>query len=358
VDHEAGEWWLSAGAIDGVSGPKQHAITEVAVYERGMEEAPGQTPLAQAVVTEVRPDRARLSLRPGGAVLDSSRQYRGVVTRLDRPALEVIVGSSSGNTTALGSIRAALTGHPLFAMVDQPGDAPVVFVEVDQQSARLVGSDGKELPNLQFPLSEAGVQALAGACAHLAKWHGLRNRTSAASPLNDTITVELLPVAPGEEMAPADRTPLQPTEGAIATKYANGQPPRMQVRLKNHSSKRAYAALLDLTDSFACVPLFADWLEPDGLGWVSGGKVQVLAIPRWKPASVDSVTDFLKVVAATSDFDAERWRQPPLLGVSNRAALDETLRGERDMGDSEPLTPAPEESLWGTSSVTLVTNRQ
>jgi hypothetical protein len=51
--------------------------------------------------------------------------------------------------------------HPLFASVENPGPGTVVTVEVEQHSARLLGSDGKAMPNLQFPIDEAGGQALA-----------------------------------------------------------------------------------------------------------------------------------------------------------------------------------------------------
>jgi hypothetical protein len=357
VDFEADGWWLSAGTIDGVPGPQDHAVTEVAVYDSGSQPVAKAAPLAHGVVTEVRADRARLAFRPGGAALERSRQYRGVVTRLDRPAIELTIRSTTGDAAALKQVRAALEGHPLFTVVDTPGSGPKVVVEIGAKDVRVIGGDGQELPNLRFDLTEAGIRALAGACVHVARWHGLRDRAAAGSTLNDRVNVEIMRVELGEERAPDDRMPLDPVDRTIAIHYADGQAPRVQIRLRNGSDKRVYAALVDLTDSFACVPLFADWLEPGQLGWISGGKVQRLAIPPWKPADAGSVTDVFKVMAATTDFDAERWRQEPLLGVRDRSAQDKKLGDSRDVADDETPAPARDESFWGASTLTLVTTR-
>jgi hypothetical protein len=88
--------------------------------------------------------------------------------------------------------------------------------------------------------------------AHLAVWHGTRDRRTTSSSLNDKVAIELAPMAAGETAVPNDRAPIPLTVGSVAVTYSGDQPPLVPTRKRNTSPTRLSLALLELTDSFGC----------------------------------------------------------------------------------------------------------
>lgn len=344
----AGRWWLSAGAIDGIPAPESGAIVEVAIYPRGAFDLPGvaAVPIARATVDAVLDDRARLQLTIGGATLDVTRPYLGAITRLGNPALHVVVEGPAGDAT--DRLRAAMAERAvLFRVVPARTSTPTVTVRVHDDNAELLGEDGAPLPGLRYTPLDRAVDSLVEDCAHLAEWYGLRDRTPAGSRFNDAVAIELIPVAVGEKRPPDDRAPHQATAGALALAYDGGEPPRVQFRLRNTTDTRLYVALLDLDDAFGCSTLFADWIPPRTVAYASGGRAFKLKVLDWRDASVRKMSDWFKLFASTSQFDAERLQLAALIGpsaVRTRAA--------------EPVDDEDEDdSTWGTSRLKVEVTR-
>lgn len=336
----AGRWWLSAGAIDGIPAPESDAIVEVAIYERGAFDVPGgaPSPIARATVDAVLDDRARLQLMSGGAALDVARPYLGAITKLGNPALHVLVDGPADEAT--DRLRTALAERAVHCrVVEARASTPTVTVRVQGDAAELLGEDGVALSGLRYTPIDRAAEPLASDCTHLAEWYGLRDRTPAGSRFNDAVAIELVPVAAGEKRAPEDRAPHPPTDHALRLDYAAGEPPRVHFRLRNTTDTRLFVALLDLDDAFACSKLFADWIPPRSVAYASGGRAFKLKVMDWRDPSVRTATDWFKLFASTSHFDADHLQLAPLVGpsaVRTRAAEPEEDEDEDD-------------STWGTS---------
>jgi Caspase domain len=313
VDASAdGRWWLSAGTIDGIPSTNEGTAT-VAIFERGASSAPGATPVAIATVVSAETDRSEVKLA-GSAALDAHRQYLAVVSSFGAPpSLYVVIDGTAAPDLAT-AIRARLQteANGRWAVTDRAGRAPAVVTTVSETEVRLAGIE--PVVDVRFTSDEAGVGRLIETCIHLARWYGLRDRRPPGSPLNDTVRIEVVSTSPERAVVPDNRPALPVDEaGAVVVSYANSQPPSAQIRIRNTSDDRLYVVLLDLTDSFGCSTIFADWIPSKGVGFVDAGRAVNLRIALWRD-SADRATDDFKVFAALEDFDATRFKLTPLLG--------------------------------------------
>ncbi len=271
---EAGRWWLSCGAIDGIPLPAE-GVTKIAVYERGALDAGAapSAPLTSGVVDSVLEDRARLNV--SSASLDPSRQYVGVIMRLGTPALNVVVDAAAAAPATAALVRGRLArSGARFAVVDGSGPrtaAHTLTLAVSDELVQVRRDDATAIAGLQFAVNDAGLESLAQCCDHLARWCGLRDRAPVGSPVNGLVKLAVVPVGAGEKTASADRTPMPTTDGEVVLQYQGDQRPRVQIRLRNDSPARLYVALLNLADSFACAKMFGDWIPAGGTAYVAGG---------------------------------------------------------------------------------------
>ena len=349
----AGRWWLSAGAIDGLPPTGAGNVTEVTIHERGAGETTGSEspPLARGFVDLVDSDRARLAIRSARGTLRPDRQYVGTISRLGVPA-PLRIRLDCGIPLELAErVRSALgCREEHFALTDREGDVPIMSLARAGNRVQLMRGN-RPIPDLSFDVDAMGIDELARACEHLGRWHGTRDRTAIGSSLNNQVQLELVPALPGETIVPDDREPHpeNPT-GVVALRYDSGVAPRVQFRIRNRSSARLYVALLDLTNTFGSFRLFADWIPGLGTAFVQGGKVFRLRIPAWPDANAPESTDDLKLFAAVSEFDAERWTLQELVGPD---ATRGTARVVVD-DDDEPVTPA---ATWGTTRLHVEVKR-
>ena len=342
----AGAWWLSSGAVTGISATESGNVTTVAIYPRGtFDNATASLPLATATIDLVQADRSRLRLSGNSAPLVANTQYLGVISRMGTTPLVVVVSGAPAEhvarvKTALGAHAAAL------AVADAPSTSiPSVTVRVDGTSAQLLGTNGTPLPNLSFTPTPDGLPALTSACTHLATWFGIRDRTPLASTLNNKVTIEVIPVAAGETTVPADRQPLVPVNGALQLQYVDGKPPRVQFRLRNTSSVPLYVAFVDLSDSFGSALKLSEKLEPGQVAFSDGGKINGMAIAKWRDPSFSVTTDLMKVFAATESFTTSHLVLPSLLNPN--------VGGVREAVEEEE----PDASFWGTTTLRIDTTR-
>lgn len=343
----AGAWWLSQGAIGGVPAPESGAITSVAIFPRGAFDDPATTPVpvATAAVDFVATDRARLRLDPAAGPLDTTLQYLATITGLGLVALNVNVSGAPAEEVA--AVTTALSaGSGLFAVNASSASTPTVAVQIEAGVARILGADGVPLPNQQFAVDAAGITSLNEACLHLARWYGTRDRTPIASTLNDKVTIEVVPMAAGETVAPVDRAALTPANGVVVLNYAGDRPPVVQFRLRNTASTRLYVALLDLTDSFGCSVKFNDWIPAGGVALAGGGKRYEMSFAGWRDPSFRATTDIMKVFAATEDFSTATLVLGSLLKPKTTGATREAVEEEE-----------PDSSFWGTTTVVVETRR-
>ncbi len=344
-----GAWWLSSGSITGIPPTESGNVTSVAIFPRGAFDSPAATPapIATATIDLVTADRARLKLGSNSAPLDAAQQYLGTISGMGTPPLNVVVtGAVAEQTAAVTTVLAGRSG--LFAVnATATSSLPTVTVRVDATTATIHDADGAPLPNQQFTLEAAGLQSLANACDHLAKWYGTRDRTPIASTLNGRVTIDVVPVAPGETTVPPDRAAVAPTNGTVVLRYTGDQPPVVQFRLKNTSGVRLYVALLDLTDSYGCSVKFSDWIPAGGTALAGGGKTYKMSFAAWRDPSFTVTTDIMKLFAATSDFSTTQLVLESLLKPKVVGGTREAVEEEEE----------PDTSFWGTTAVVVETRR-
>lgn len=342
---DTGAIWLNAGAADGIGDPNDGATTGIAIHPRGALDDPAAVPapIATATVSQVQVDRAQLRLA-GTATLDPAGAYIGVITSLGTPQLTVAVDGSPDAMVA--AVRDALQARSgLYAVAPAPiAGIPGVTARVTDDATLLLGADGAPLQRQRFAHDDAGRAALLGAVVHLAKWHGMRDRSPVTSSLNDVVRIEVIPAAEGETLVPDDRAALPVVDGSVEVKYPNPNGARAKFRLRNTSPQRLYVVLTYLPESFGCDVWFTDWIPAGGSAFAYGNKILRLKVPAWKGPDVTEGTNILKVFAATAPIESSRMVLDSLLNPKEDAAFRDIE--EDDVQDS---------SFWGTTTVRVVT---
>ncbi len=344
ANSDGGDWWLSAGAVDGIT-PPASATTEIELSGHGASPTGDATVLADAQVVEVEPSRAKLRVvaRPQ-QTLDPTNQYLAVITKFAAPALRLVITGTGATEVAAG-----LTGvSPLVVVTTEvptePSGIRTLTVDIAGQDVSIQGTAGSPIAST--------VPQLAADIAHLARWHALLDRVAPGSRVSSKVSIEVLELSRDQAAATDMQAPVNAVNGAIALSYDGAKPPRVQLRVTNAHDRRLFAALFDLTDSYGSVKLFADWAEPGKPAWARQGQVQTLTIPDWSPTATEA-NDRLKLIVSTVEFDADAWVLPRLLG-----APEDHARGQgRDVEGEDPQDPVADDT-WGTSLLTIVTTRQ
>lgn len=345
---DTGAWWLSSGTITGIPAIEGGNVTTIAVFPRDAFDDASATPvpLATATLDIVLGDRSRLRFTTGAAALDVAKPYIGTVTGMGTAPLNVMVTGAPADSVAAVT-RALSVRSGVYALVKSKQAAvPTITVSVDSTAAQVIGTDDAPMLNQRFSLEPASLQSLANACVHLARWHGTRDRRPIASTFNDKVFVDLIPVAAGESGVPSDRAPLPTANGSVVATYTGDQPPLVQFRLRNTSTARLFVALIDLSDSYGCSVMFADWIPAGGVALVDGGKIKKLTIASWRDPSYRVGTDLFKIFAATEQFDTDALTLPSLL----KPRLDGATRDAEDVDE-------PDASFWGTTLLRVETRR-
>ena len=149
---DSGQWWLSAGSLDGI--PHTAAgKARIAVFERGAFASHNTpAPIAHAVVGSVEPDRAQLRLTPDTR-LERSRSYIGAIASFAMPcSLRVILDRAAPADVAARVCAALSTDTSGQFAVGQDGTStPSVTVTASDTALSLRGDD----PPLALPHSRS-----------------------------------------------------------------------------------------------------------------------------------------------------------------------------------------------------------
>lgn len=330
----AGAWWLSAGVIDGI--PEGGSVT-VSIYERDAFLRDGMTAprVAEASVSAVEVDRARLRVFGEPAPLDSSQVYAGVVTSMGPVPLHVMVESS--DAAAVTSLHTALAARPdRFAVVHERSTGmPTITVQVTDRSVAIRDVDGAVLPQLAFGLND--VAGIVSACLHIARWHALLTLTPVSSTLNGKVVTHVVPAVAKEQGIPDDRPPHPVTSGTVHLAYTGEVWPSVQLRLENTSTEKLWVALMLLSDDFSSKVCFEGWIAPRSVALVREGKTWGFQISAWRGASYTPGVTYVKVVAAKANFGSA----PFVMPVPDASTLRTVVEDDEDP------------SFWGTSLVRI-----
>jgi hypothetical protein len=302
-------WCIDGGGVHGVPEPVAGETTELAIYS--LESTGQEKPLALASVTAVLPDRSRVSL---SVELDDTRTYRAVVTAIPLKPLSIGIGGDQQRSAGLvaGLAKADST---LLALADPPTTAELV-VQADDDGFEILrpGSTRPLVPTVRGPGSEARTVA---ALEHMARWMRLSTLHNPASQLEETS------VRVGVD---SDDGTLG-DDGCLRLGYVGDRRPTFAITLTNTTEGTLWCALLDLTEPYG---VFTDAFAAGSteLGPSQSERVTLygeVADDLWRAGTLE-LTDQLKVVVSTSEFDPRTLEQDELDVRTVRAP--ETVRGQ------------------------------
>ncbi|GAB2604658.1 hypothetical protein Aab01nite_78380 [Paractinoplanes abujensis] len=303
-------WVIDAGAV--------HGLPAGAGLRVGVR---GGRPGEQAEVVEVRTADSRVA--PLGGWADPGRLYPMVVTSVPAPRTTVAVDDEKLRAALARSldVRVAGTGVPDLRAWYEDGELTVV----DQHGERLLRQ--------RYLADEA-----AAAVEHIARWLQVWQRRNPASALGSPVRVEVLG---------ADGTLLQPdSAGEYVLRYRGADPPELHLRLRNHSDRTLFCALLDLTPRFKVDPaLFpGDYVAGGGVGdCLHGRRIKAFLPPAVPVVPGAVVRDRLKLFVAEGQFGVEPFLMPALAETSGPRGV------YRDLGDAA----RPTGHDWTTAEVVV-----
>ncbi|HKX66272.1 MAG TPA: caspase family protein, partial [Intrasporangium sp.] len=310
LSHLPDGWSIDAGAVHGVPEPIGDDTTELAVYALG-EDTDG-APLAEADVTAVLPDRSIVTITPE---LDAAFVYRAVVKTIPLKPLDVAIVGEHEATTALQQAA-------------ESADTTLIQLTTDPAAADLIiraRADGFEItrPGVTRPL----VPVVAGqhreertilALERVARWLRLSSLSNPATQLPPgSIRVDVTSTA--GEVGP---------DGRLEISYVEDRAPAFTVTLTNTTARPLWCALLDLTETYG---IFTDAFPSGSTLLDAGASIEValsgqLSDALWRAGTV-LLTDQLKIITSTLEFDPRSLEQPELeVDVVAPAAV---VRGDR-----------------------------
>ncbi len=253
------------------------------------------------------------------------------------------------------------------------------------QDARLLIRRADDAYPLMAAVEEGYTEAAAALAVdrleRVARWlqfDRLDNKTTALP--RDAVKMELFDVKPDGSLGEK----LEAREGVIRFEYrrkgdalAVGEEwvaPSFKIKLTNTTSRRLYAALLDLTEDFGIqtynlLPGGGQWLEPQGktgdVVWASdGGEIQPEIPESLRQQGVVTFRDVLKLVVSTTEAPGTLLEQPPL-DVTTKSLLMEPEIPESSLAQlfghlqSRGLKPRvmPQEEIadWTTTQIAFTT---
>lgn len=344
-------WSIDAGAVHGIPEPIGDDTTELAVYALG-EDTDG-APLAEANVTAVLPDRSIVSITPE---LDAGFVYRAVVKTIPLKPLDVAIVGEHEPTTALQQ-AAASADTTLIQLTTDPAAADLII------RAR---TDGFEItrPGVTRPL----VPVVAGhhreertilALERVARWLRLSSLGNPATQLPPgSIRIDVTSTA--GEVGP---------DGRLEISYVGDHAPTFTVTLTNTTARPLWCALLDLTETYG---IFTDAFPSGSTLLDAGAGIDValtgqLSDSLWRAGTV-LMTDQLKIITSTLEFDPRSLEQPELDvdvvgtapvvrgGGAARSTLDRLLTRVSTRNAVSTETPRAVAD-WRTDDLYVVTKR-
>jgi hypothetical protein len=288
-------WSIDAGAVHGVPEPIGDDTTELAIY--ALDDDTDGAPLAEAKVTTVLPDRSIVALTPA---LDTGFVYRAVVKTIPLKPLDVAIVGEHDVTTALQQAAAS-------------ADTTLIRLTADPAAADLIvraRPDGFEItrPGVTRPL----VPVVAGhhreertilALERVARWLRLSSLGNPATQL-----------APGSIGIDVTSTSgAMGPDGRLELAYIDDHAPTFTVTLTNTTTRPLWCALLDLTETYG---IFTDAFPSGSTLLDAGAGIDValtgqLSDALWRAGTV-AMTDHLKIVTSTIEFDPRSLEQPEL----------------------------------------------
>lgn len=350
LSHLPAGWTIDVGAVHGVPEPIDEDTTELAVYP--LDGATDSSPVATGAVTSVLTDRSLVTLTPE---LDRSILYRAVITSIPLSPLDVAVSGSAQRRDELVAAAASADSTLIRLVADTPDADLVVHAREDGFEITRPGVSRPVVPVVAGPDHTARTVS---ALERVARWMRLSALTNPTTGL-----------APGSVSMTAQTPTGVGGDGPLEISYAAGSAPAFTVTVVNTTDMPLWCALVDLTETYG---IYTDAFAAGSVMLGPGESVSValsgqVSDELWE-AGTTTVTDHLKLVTSTLEFDPRSLEQPDLdvratsapvvrgVAGTTRSTLDRLLTRVATLtraADGAPSAVAD----WRTDDLYVVTHR-
>ncbi|MFB2897443.1 caspase family protein [Aerosakkonemataceae cyanobacterium BLCC-F50] len=380
-------WVIDGGNLHGIPKSSDGGDTLLAFFPMGSTTEQLHK-LSQALgevqVTQVLPHRSKVKVISGNENLSETQSYWAVVTSLPLPQLKIYIKGDRSEKKGINLVRQALlTAAPnkkpsLYVReVDEPQEANYyLLVSRGQYSIRqpddnrLLVTPIPENSNSTNYTDEDAVKVICR-LEHIARWNNiLQLSTPATSRIKtDDVEMEIILLSGREETSPTDADgKISSSEMRVEYTYEDGKwrSPEIQIKLTNHSDKKLYCNVVNLSESFAVdVPFFEQTssilLEPKGAGNASVIKSFEdlnFEIPNNLLAQgVSEYKEILKLIVCTTEFNASllnqdglTLHQPTRFGGEYRGTLNRLMNA---VNTREAVRAKGKYDDWMTKEVTI-----
>lgn len=380
LSHSRDGWSVDAGAVHGVPDAVGGDATQLAIHPlvggpaslaagsaAGSAPASSTPPLATATVTRVLADRSLVQL---STPLDEGFVYSAVITSIPLRPLRVAVTGDDAGAAALRAAAAAADGALVELVPAAPADGVAAAADADAGTdADIVVAatpDGFAItrPGVVRPLvpvvaGEGRERRTLAALEHVARWLRLAALHNPVTRLpEEAVAVEI--VTPGGGLG---------SDGRVEIRYEGGVAPSFTVTLRNRTAAPLWCTLIDLTETYG---IFADAFPAGSVALGPGESTAVALVGQvpdalWAAGTV-TVTDHLKVVTSTVEFDPRSLQQdeldvtvvgsaPVVRGEVHPRSTLERLLGRVVTRRLGPPAPTEASADWRTDDVFVLTTR-
>ncbi|MEG4146590.1 caspase family protein [Microcoleus sp. Pol12B5] len=356
-------WVIDGGALDAIPKPSDGGDTLLAFFPAGSTaEQLGQlsAALGEAKITQVQQQRSKVKIITGNDQLSKTESYWAVITSLPLPHLKIYIkgdeGEIAGVELAQQALLTAAAGNQpslYICQVEESKSADYHLLAKNGQYWILQSEDDRPLvAPIPEEIEEAGYtdrnafEAIVR-LEHIARWRNILNLSSpATSSINsDDVEMEIILLSGQQESSPEEGDgDIPSSEMRVEYTYENGewQAPTLQIKLTNHSKKKLYCNVLDLSESFNIEVPFFEYtssliLQPKG----SEGCTEIVSNPmnfqvpdRFFERGTTEYKDILKLIVSTAEFDASSLEQdglnPPPANraiAGSQGTLDRLMQG-------------------------------
>lgn len=334
-------WVIDGGNLHGIPKTSDGGNTLLAFFPVGStteELHKLSQALGEVEVTQVLPQRSKVKVINGNEKLSETESYWAIVTSLPLPQLKVYITGDRSEIKGINLVRQALLTAPnkkpsLYVReVEEPQEADYhVLVSQGQYSIRqpddnrLLVAPIPENPNSTNYTDESAVQVVYR-LEHIARWNNiLQLSTPATSRIKtDDVEMEIILLSGRQETSPTNGNgKISSSEMRVEYTYEDEEwrAPEIQIKLTNHSDRKFYCNVVNLSESFAVdVPFFEQsssiLLEPKGTGNASVIKSfedLSFEIPdRLLVQGVSEYKEILKLIVCNTEFNASLLNQDGL----------------------------------------------
>jgi Caspase domain len=303
-------WVLDAGTLHGLPAAAVGNPVTVALYPLDpAEEADGQ-PVAKATLDRVGTVDSTLRIE-GLDLLDQVATYRAVITQLPVARLGVRLEGDAG---AVGRLRSSLAraadGAPSPLVEEVTGTPDLIVVAGPDRFAITRAGTGDRV-TADVTDDSGGADLVVERLEHIARWRSLADRRNPASRIATADVVVELVDPDGQVVNDTGGAKLHVPEGQEAA--------RARLRVANRGRRRLYVVPLALGERFDVSSIHqggGEWLEAETELWAPGGEAWL----EFQPLGRSQVTDLLKVLVATDQFDSYQFAQDELPGYEEQPA--------------------------------------